>query len=350
MKVAERISSFIQLGEYLRTFKKSPGNLFLSPLTDAAYRSSIENPWFTPENITTAIGSIGQMLEPVKLHQWLEPYRQKITDNTGPRTIGVVMAGNIPLVGFHDFICVLMSGNRIKAKLSSSDAYLLPAISQMLVQIQPLWKEYLNLTTGKLGEMDAVIATGSANTSRYFEYYFGKYPHIIRNHRNSIAVLNGKETDSVLHDLTKDIMLFFGMGCRSISKLFIPAGYDVEKLKTVLAHYSNYLTHNKYANNYNYQKSILLINNMPFFDAGSILLRNNKSINSPIAVLHFEEYRDQEGLTEAIQADISTIQCIVSESPLPFPSVLPGKAQFPELWDYADQADTMDFLLSCFSK
>ncbi|MCK9423271.1 MAG: acyl-CoA reductase [Bacteroidales bacterium] len=349
MDIADRINSFIQLGEYLRRFSDNHENLFLGPLITASHQAFTENPWFTPDHINLSIKAIGQALEPGPLHQWLDPYLYQLEAKRKTGTIGVVMPGNIPAVGFHDMLCVLMTGNKLKSKLSDSDKSLLPAIAQILIQIQPRWEGEFEFISGKLENFNAVIATGSDNTSRYFEYYFGKYPHIIRKNRNSIAVLNGVESETVLQKLADDIMLFFGMGCRNVSKLYVPAEYDFSKLKQALASYNYFTGHNKYANNYEYQKLIFMMNKLPFLDTGSLLIRENRAINSPIAVLNYQIYTNIEEVTDEIRSNLDSIQCIISGSSLPFPTVSPGNAQFPALWDYADHVDTMTFLLSCFS-
>ncbi|MEI7980709.1 MAG: acyl-CoA reductase [Bacteroidota bacterium] len=349
METEDRIRSFIQLGVYLRDYNDDPENLFFHPLAIAAQQAFTENPWFTSEHIKIALKSIGLSLEEQNLRQWLTPYLHQFSKIMKPGIIGVVMPGNIPAVGFHDFICVLISGNKIKLKLSSSDKCLLPEIARMLVQIKPSWESQIEFISGKLDNFDAVIATGSNNTSRYFEFYFGKYPNIIRKNRNSVAVLSGNESDSVLSGLASDIMLYFGLGCRSVSKLFIPVNYDFTKLKEALAPFSYLFGHNKYANNYDYQKSIFIINKIPFIDTGFLLIREDRSLNSPLAVLNYQVYDHIEEVSEEISSGLESIQCIVSDISLPFPTVLPGNAQFPALWDYADHVDTLSFLLSCCS-
>ncbi|MBM3437012.1 MAG: acyl-CoA reductase, partial [Bacteroidetes bacterium] len=253
---------------------------------------------------------------------------------------------NIPLVGFHDFLCVLMSGNRIIGKLSSDDNKLLPMISKKLIEFEPGLENYITLTESKLENIDAVIATGSNNTSRYFGYYFGKYPHIIRKNRNGIAVLGGHETNADLEKLGKDIFLYFGMGCRSVSKLYIPKGYSFDRLLQSLEKFRFVTDHHKYTNNYEYYKSIFLINGDPHFDNGFLLLKQDRAYASPPAVLFYEEYDDLKLLLQRIRNDFQEIQCIVSNLDQLNDAIPFGSAQKPELWDYADGVDTMEFLLN----
>jgi len=350
MDIDSRISSFLQLGTFLRNHVEDENHPYVRMLSEASHRASSENPWFIPEFITLSLNSLGHALEKENLLQWAGTYLSGLQslENTG--TIGVVMAGNVPAVGFHDFFCVLMAGYKIKARLSSSDRFLIPAMAEILVQIDPRWREKIEFRDGKLENFDAVIATGNDNTSRYFDYYFGKYPHIIRKNRSGIALLDGSETDVSLGRVANDIMLYFGMGCRSVSKIYVPAGYNFDKLKEKLASFAHLIDHHKYANNYNYRKSIFLMNKIPFIDTGLLLVREDPSVHSPIAVLNYQYYNNLDDVTTDIQANFNSIQCIVSENHLPFSTVLPGKTQFPALWDYSDHVDTMNFLLSCFSQ
>jgi len=223
------------------------------------------NPWFTTTNSQFALKAISGMLKKNKLEKWLQTYSVKI-NNDAVKTVAVIMAGNIPLVGFHDFLCVLISGNKFLGKLSSDDTKLLPALAKLLVSYEPDLSDKIEFKDEKLSEFDAVIATGSTNSARYFEYYFGKYPNIIRKNRNGVAVINGNESTRDLEDLGKDIFMFFGLGCRSIAKLFVPAGYKFDNLLDVLSSYKEIIHHHKYKNNYDYYRSIYLINKTKQFD------------------------------------------------------------------------------------
>jgi len=273
------------------------------------------------------------------LTNWTSRYPGlEATVNT--RKIGVVMAGNIPLVGFHDFLSVLISGNTIIAKTSSKDPDLVVFIGNILGEINPEFKKRINFTDGLLSGFDAVIATGSDNSSRYFEYYFGRYPHIIRKNRNSIAILDGSETRDELSGLGSDVFSYFGLGCRSVSKIFLPVGYDMAKLKKSWAEYEKVIYNNKYANNYDYNKAIFIVNKNEFTDTGFLLLRRNSAISSPVSVLYYEYYETINNVYLEIEMMRDKIQCIVSRNEIHY-----GRAQWPSLWDYADGIDTVDFLL-----
>lgn len=347
MDLTDRIKSFEMLGDKLRRYDENSSAIDLLPLAEAARSASGRNPWFTPEHIRVALSNLGRLLAHENFNSWLSVYEERLERISNPMKIGVVMAGNIPAVGFHDFLCVLVSGHKLLAKLSSADDRLLPTMANILKDYMPEWHDYISFTE-KLEKFDAIIATGSTNTSRYFEFYFGKYPHIIRKNRNSVAVLAGNETNSDLQNLAGDIMLFFGMGCRSVSKIYVPAGYDFSPLIQVLGKYNCYLDHNKYRNNYEYFKSVFLVSQVPFIDTGSILLKEDHSIASRIAVLHYEFYQNTDEVAHNISENLESIQCVVSKMALPIKSSFFGEAQNPALCDYADQVDTMEFLLSLF--
>lgn len=350
MKFDKRIESITLLGNLLRAYDGETYPSGTHPLVKAAQLAYAENSWFTPENTRIALQSIGKALQPENIAKWLSCYESQLTGSFRQKVIGVVMAGNIPAVGFHDFLCVLISGNILKARLSSSDARLLPALAEILIGHIPEWEQQISFTTGKLDNFDAVIATGNNNTSRYFEYYFGKYPNIIRKNRNSVAIITGEEKQEELQNLADDIMLFFGMGCRSVSKIYVPADYDFSKLVSALGKYDYYANHHKYRNNYDYTSSIFMVNQIPFIDTGCLLLKEDQSFNSRIAVLHYEYYTEVSNVINALKLCRDSIQCVVSNISLPIPYVLPGQTQQPALWDYADDVDTLEFLLSkiCF--
>jgi hypothetical protein len=258
------------------------------------------------------------------------------------------MAGNIPLVGFHDFLCVLVSGNIFTGKLSTQDQHLLPALAGILISEAPSFAERV-MFIDRLETMDAVIATGSGNTSRYFEYYFNKYPHIIRKNRNGTAFLSGNETEDELAALGADLFQYFGLGCRNVSKLYVPEGYDFGRFFTCIASYSGIINHHKYANNYDYRKAIMMVGRIPFLDNGFLLVKKDAALSSPVAVLHYEEYRDEGEAVQKINAEIENIQCIAASvfpGACSFPIVPFGAAQRPSLTDYADGVDTMEFLIN----
>ena len=347
VNIEERIAAFIKLGDLLKSYGNSAirnENSLLGALTKLIEESHLYNPWFTPENVQHAIVSLGCSLEDNKIRNWLQAYDLSSVKN--PKRVGVVMAGNIPLVGFHDFLCIVISGHQFIGKLSSDDQKLLPAIAEILVEFEPGFKDQIEFTEGRLQGFDAIIATGSNNTARYFEYYFGKYPHIIRKNRNGVAVFIGDETKAELSEFGKDLFLFFGMGCRSVSKVFVPAGYEFDGFFDAIEEYKVVTDQFKYNNNYEYYKSIYLINSVPHFDNGFLLVKQDPSYSSPPSVLFYEEYENLSILKNRLMLEREQIQCVVSntneiQNTIPF-----GQAQNPDLWDYADGVDTMKFLLS----
>lgn len=299
------------------------------------------NAWFTAEEVEKALKALRHMLNPEDLETWFK----NIRINSSPKKIGLILAGNIPLVGFHDVISVLATGNIALIKLSSSDDKLLPALLARLVAIEPLLAANI-IYTERLKDFDAVIATGSNNTSRYFDFYFGKVPNIIRKNRNSVAVITGRESRAELALLGHDIFDYFGLGCRNVSKLYLPEGYDIKNFFEPIEHFKNIINHFKYQNNYDYNKSIYLVNLKPHFDNGFLLLTQGESLSSPLAVLYFEYYKDIASLQELLGTERENIQCVVSSAPLQTgtPVLGFGQSQQPRLWDYADNVNTIDFL------
>ncbi|MDP1621653.1 MAG: hypothetical protein Q8M08_04860 [Bacteroidales bacterium] len=346
MDLADRVKSFELLGERLRMYDENSTSIDNLPLVTAAGLASEANPWFTHRQIRVALNNLGKALTGANINRWLRAYNDKLAGISIPKTIGVVMAGNIPAVGFHDLLCVLIPGHKLVAKLSSSDNYLLPAMATILSDHMPDWQNHITFTSGRLENFDAIIATGSANTSRYFEFYFGKYPHIIRKNRNGIGALSGSETAEDLLNLADDILLFFGMGCRSISKIYVPRGYDFSPLIQALCNYDHFADHHKFRNNYDYLKSIFLVGREPFIDTGVLILKEDQAIASRIAMLHYEYYDHADAVVQSLQRDRELIQCVITKMELPINSFRPGEGQNPALWDYADQVDTMEFLLS----
>ncbi len=338
LQTKDRIQVMTELGRLI----KNRGGDQWEAVIQKAY---IYNKWFTPENIRLALDALSErFLTEETLTSWLAPY--SLPDHPAKeQCIGIVMAGNIPLVGFHDLLCVFMSGHKAMFKLSEKDNVLLPFLLELLKEINPRTEEYLQVVE-KLSRFDAVIATGSDNSSRYFEAYFGKYPHIIRKNRNAIAVLNGQESDTDLLALGKDVFQYFGLGCRSVSKLYVPLGYGFETLLTAMHEYREIVLHDKYKNNFDYNYTLLILNQVPHLANGCILLTEDKAIPSRIASLHYEYYHDPVELPSELQIHKSDIQCIVSQSAWNDLPVVPfGKAQQPGLMDYADGVDTLAFLL-----
>jgi len=348
MNIVDRINAFSKLGDILRNPDAKLYRSFgkeIARLQELIASSVNYNVWFTAENVAEAVRNIGESLRAAKIEKWLSGYDMRKLEHHTPETVGVVMAGNIPLVGFHDFVSVLMSGHKLLAKLSSDDPYLLPLIARILSKTEPRFRENIEFSGDKLKNFHAVIATGSDNTARYFGYYFGKYPHIIRKNRNGIAVLTGTETREELRALGKDIFTYFGLGCRNVSKIYVPEGFDFEKLFDAFDDYAPVINHPKYFNNYEYRKSVFLVNKEPHLDNGFLLLKEDAGFSSPIAVLFFERYNDFGTLYNTIQLNQNRIQCVVSVDRRITNRILPGTTQTPELWDYADGVDTMDFLL-----
>ena len=329
------ILAFKQLGDFMR----NPDEAFKTVITKASHT----NAWFTENEITKSLDSLARMLNEQDLAAWFKNIEIAIN----PKKVGLILAGNIPLVGFHDVICVLASGNIALIKLSSSDDKLLPALLKQLCVFAPPLSSQLEFVE-RLKDFDAVIATGSNNTSRYFEYYFGKVPNIIRKNRNSVAILTGNETDEEVKQLGHDILNYFGMGCRSISKIYIPEGYDIKNFFEPIEEFKPIIDHFKYNNNYDYNKSIYLINLNQHYDNGFLLLKEDERLSSPLAVLYYENYSNLADLELKLAAQQDQIQCVVGkvEMKLNQPVVAFGESQHPKLWDYADNVNTIDFLNS----
>jgi len=330
MNLEQGINAFEKLGKLLDDNKEE-------------LKRGIHNPWFTPENIDYALTEIAASLNRKNLEKWTAMY-PGLGNKKEVKKIGVITAGNIPLAGFHDFLSVLISGNIFVGKLSSKDDKLMPALIKMLIDTEPNFKNFINIKETKLENFDAVIATGSNNSARYFDYYFGKYPHIIRKNRNSAAVLTGNETDEELQLLADDIFLYFGLGCRSISKLFLPEGYELDKIFKNSLKYKHIINHNKYANNYDYNRAIYMMNKIAFKDNGIMLMKEDIGYASPVSVVYYEYYSKLETVKKRLNGDNEMIQCVVLKEKLVKNSINFGESQKPQLWDYADNIDTIEFL------
>jgi hypothetical protein len=299
----------------------------------------INNPWFTAGNVRMAVKAISDKLTIDNLRKWTSLY-PALNETHKPVRAGLIMAGNIPLVGFHDLLTVLISGNSVIAKTSSKDPELIVEIGEILCSINNEFTKAIRFTDGFLTGFDVVIATGSDNSSRYFEYYFGKYPHVIRKNRNSVAIIEGDETIKELAKLGTDIFSYFGLGCRNVSKLYIPAGYDFKEMVPHWSGFKEIINHSKYANNYDYNMAIYLINKEKFLDTGYILLKESTGLSSPVGVLYYEHYSSSAEVESNLSLNKENIQCITGKKWIPF-----GESQAPELWDYSDNIDTLDFLL-----
>ena len=335
------IQAFKQLGQQLadpqwldRTFGAA---------IERQYR---ENSWFTPEFCRYALSAISRMLTSEALDAYHAKY-QGVAPAIAPRKrVAVISAGNIPMAAFHDFFCILVSGNDYQGKLSHQDKHLLPILAQELIRIEPQFAERISFVE-RVADFDAIIATGSNNSVRYFDYYFSKYPHILRKNRNSVAVLNETESDDELRALADDIYLYFGLGCRSVSKLFVPRNYDFVPFLQILTQESQPIAlHHQFNNNLEYQKAVHLMNQIPYMDAGTFLLVENQNYASPIGMIYYEFYDDIEAVNCRLETDSELLQCIVSRDPHITRAEPFGSAQSPTLSDYPDGIDTLRWLLA----
>ena len=342
------ITNFSKLGMFISGFLERKHNKENDAmgLALAISRSCEENTYFSVQNISYALQSISEMLEEDKLKHWMEQYSGYKYFSLHAKTIGVIMAGNIPFVGFHDFLCVLITGNKFLGKLSHNDRFLLPALAEELVKIDNDYTDYISFTENKIPQIDAIIATGSNNSARYFEYYFAKYPHIIRKNRNSIAILSGKESMNDLIKLADDLFLYFGLGCRSASKLFVPVNYDFSPLIEACKTYNYYKHHSGFRNNFDYYKTIFLMNDQAFLDGDFFILQENSLFNNPVSVYYYEYYENITSVLNYIDINRDKLQCIIGENNIMPDMIAFGQSQKPELWDYADNIDTIKFLLS----
>lgn len=336
LTLSARIRALAALGEHLSQLDTAEWRLVME-------EARARNGWFTFSAQQQALTAIREdMLDEKKLAQWVDAYPE--IDRKEQKKIGLILAGNIPAVGFHDVLSCLISGHYALIKASDKDSILISHLLSKLVEIEPAFAQQFEFTE-QLKTMEAVIATGSNNTSRYFHTYFGKYPHIIRNHRNSVAVLTGQESDASLFELGKDVFTYFGLGCRNVSKIYIPEGYNLNALLESLHQYNEIIHHHKYKNNFDYNIALYLLNKVTYVNNGCIILLEDKRLASRIASLHYEYYHDEDALTSRLQEDALHIQCVVSEKALPhWVTFKPGTSQRPLLNDYADGADTLAFL------
>lgn len=337
LDLQSRIQAFIQLGHRISSIDQEERNSLFR-------RVENQNSWFTPSSVTTALQGIQLLLEQDKLRKWLSNYQ--IEKLSHPKEVGILMAGNIPAVGFHDLLCVLISGNIASIKLSSTDSILIPWLLEKLLEIEPGFSSLIRIEE-MLKSKDAYIATGSDNSSRYFNFYFGKYPNIIRSNRTSVAILTGDETDQELENLGLDIFQFFGLGCRNVSKVFVKSTDSLIRLLDVLEKKDWVSSHHKYLNNYDYNKSIYLVNGETHLDNGFLLLKESQELVSPIAVLFYEKYQDENDLNRLLDEIKDKVQCVVGSTRNLNNELIPfGQAQQPFPWDYADHVDTLGFLIS----
>lgn len=332
----------VELGEIFREIgsENSMKGGWNSRAEEAIQKAYSANAWFTPENVQLAFASWGKSLEADKLEHWLSAYELK---NKPAKKVGIIMAGNIPMVGLHDLISVLVSGNIAVCKLSSKDFYLMEFAVSLFKSLDAGLEERIVIAEN-LKDIDAIIATGSNNSMRYFEYYFGKLPHLFRGNRTSIAVLDGSETKEELKLLADDVFQYFGLGCRNVTKLFIPEDFELDRIFNAVYHKSYIAQHHKYSNNYDYNKSIYLLNKEPLLENGFMLLKEDTGMFTPVSVLFYERYSDIKTIKNKVGQNESDIQCVVSKSGLIGNEIPFGKSQQPQLWDYADRVDTLNFL------
>ncbi len=349
MTIDDHKSHLVTLGKFLKQFQVSkslqnedlPGNdLYFTEMNQKIDAAIHHNGWFTRENIIFSLQQWSEALTPQNLKWWLGGYD---LSKSGGKTVGIVMAGNIPLVGFHDFLSVLVTGHKVLVKLSASDKQLLPVIASYLMNLDSRYENRIKFTNDRLTNFDAVIATGSNNTARYFEYYFKNKPSIIRKNRNSVAVITGKETKEDLEKLSEDIFRYYGLGCRNVSKLYVPENYDFDAFFKAMYKWNPIINQDKYANNYDYNKAVYLMSEFKLLDNGFLMLKEDDSFGSPIATLFYEKYKGEKELEEILKNNKDKIQCIVwnngDKEMVEF-----GQTQKPQLWDYADHVDTIEFL------
>ena len=331
MNLSQRKELLISLGTYMLSKD--------AEWQEAKHKAYLENHWFVPEFTELSITNIAEnFLRPVEIDKVIERY-QIPNENNHPRKVGIVMAGNIPLVGFHDLFCVFLSGHFAMVKPSSKDEVLIKHLVERMKQWNEQVEQYVVLSS-IIRNCDAYIATGSNNSSRYFEYYFGKYPNIIRKNRTSVAILTSKENTEALERLADDVYQYFGLGCRNVTKIFVPKNYDFIPLLDAFKKYDHLADHHKYKNNFDYNLAVHILNNQYYMTNGSIILVENSSPFSRISQLHYVYYQDEKEVRERLRED-ANIQCVVGEKEIGF-----GGAQCPQVCDYADGTDTMAFLMA----
>lgn len=342
MILSKRIELFVSLGKFFKDFiDNSADKNFTKRLSNAIQEAKKHNNYFSEENIINCLKNWSYSLEKKKIKSFLSSY---VIKKNPPKSIAIIMAGNVPLVGFHDFLCVILSGNKAIIKLSSKDSHLMHFVLNYLCSICIDFEDYYKICQEKLSDFDAVIATGNNLSASKFEEYFSDYPHIIRKSRHSVAILKGDESNDQLQKLSNDIFNYFGLGCRNVSKVYLPKNYELDLLFRSFIKWKKVINNNSYANNYDYHRAIYLLNKEVFFDNGFILLKESKKIGSPVGTLFYEYYDKYEDLEKSLSKISEKIQCIVSneniENFIKF-----GKTQSLELTDYADGVDTIDFLL-----
>ncbi|NQV51654.1 MAG: acyl-CoA reductase [Flavobacteriales bacterium] len=334
--LAERIQALTRLGEALREILQHYTTPEQERARAAVALSFHKNGWFTEPEVKRSLHYWSEALTQEKLTAWLDLYDIK---GNSSLDVGLILAGNIPLVGFHDIVCTLLSGHRAIIKPSSSDHVLIEWLMELMVETTPNSKDWFEIRTERMKSFDAVIATGSNNSARYFEQYFGNVPHIIRKNRTSVAVLDGNESEKEMQGLIEDILSYYGLGCRNVTKVFVPSDYALNKIFAASLPFAHAMSNNKYANNYAYHRTLMMMEQKDVLENDVLLITPSQSLFSPVSVLHYEHYDNPKELSVKLEAQAGDIQCIVSRDQTPF-----GKAQRPDLQDYADGVDTMSFL------
>lgn len=333
MTIQERKEGLSSLGNWFNTISSTE-------LDQLILMAGNENSWFTPESIKSAFTAWGKVLTHDKIEQWING---RELSPTAAKRIGLIMAGNIPLVGLHDLLTVLISGNEAHIKYSSQDRALMSAVVSKLIENNPDFRDRIKVIE-RFNDIDAIIATGSDNSARYFKHYFSKHPHIIRQNRVSVGIIKGDETEEQFAKIGQDAFQYFALGCRNVSKVFVPKDFELPKFIKSLEGYGQILDHHKYRNNYDYNKSIYLVNREPHLDSGFFMMRESEDLVSPISVIYYETYESEAALDLKLSANREKIQCMVSADAWYEGSLSFGEAQTPELWDYADGVDTLEFL------
>ena len=347
--IQNRITAFAKLGDFLGQFsvdniKKidsiEHNEIFFDGFLHQMKIAQENNSWFTKENILFSLNSLSKALTKSNLNTFTKDHN---LDIDSAKKVAIIMAGNIPLVGFHDFLSVLISGHSVLVKQSSNDKHLLPFLAKYLEYVEEGFKGKITFTEEKLTDFDAVIATGSDNTARYFEFYFKNKPNIIRKSRNSVAVITGKETEEDFIQLSDDVFQYFGLGCRNVSKLYVPKDYNFDPFFTGMYAKKDMINNAKYANNYDYNKAVYLMSLFDLLENGFLMIKEDKSYSSPIATIFYEYYENEADLKIKLNQDKEKIQCIVAKDFIE-DEVAFGQTQHPKLTDYADGVNTLDFL------
>ncbi len=346
LHINNRIKVFVELGRFLHQFGADVrtdhhlNNTFYNQMESAINKAKSKNQWFAARSIRHAFAAWANLLTQQSLNEWVVQYPD-FKEPSNPKSVAIIMAGNIPLVGFHDFLSVLLFGHKVVAKMSSDDDCIFPVIKDILIELDPAFKSKIEFTD-RVVNPDAVIATGSNNSARYFETYFGKYPNIIRKNRTSVAVIAGNESKEELVQLGDDIFEYYGLGCRNVSKIYVPSGYDLNLIFSAIVNQAYVAQNSKYANNYDYYRAIFMLNKVPFLENGFAIFREEDELHAPISVVHYAYYDDKAALLKQFETQENELQCVVGKEA---GMIAFGQTQQPALHDYADGVDTVAFLL-----